>query len=256
MQEQTPYTADFNLTGEFNIHAILDVLRTKWHWFVLSTVFCLGIAYIYVKTVPVVYKREAIVQLKNKARTEEAFNEKQMFNDNNNIDGEILIFKSRLLMRQVVERLGLDVGYSVDKGLKKILYADSPVTVHFPDSTFIYPATISIIPLKDGRFRIQGLEDDPEGVMEYTFGEPLDSPIGRMVVRKTSFFTDDWLNTPVQVVCAEKESLVSLFLGTGGRAIGKGCQPDHTDLPGYGLTEGRRYIECPDTGLCGRVDER
>ena len=55
MQEQTPYTADFNLTGEFNIHAILDVLRTKWHWFVLSTVFCLGIAY-YVKTVPVVYK--------------------------------------------------------------------------------------------------------------------------------------------------------------------------------------------------------
>ena len=107
MQEQTPYTADFNLTGEFNIHAILDVLRTKWHWFVLSTVFCLGIAYIYVKTVPVVYKREAIVQLKNKARTEEAFNEKQMFNDNNNIDGEILIFKSRLLMRQVVERLGL-----------------------------------------------------------------------------------------------------------------------------------------------------
>lgn len=214
MQEQTPYTADFNLTGEFNIHAILDVLRTKWHWFVLSTVFCLGIAYIYVKTVPVVYKREAIVQLKNKARTEEAFNEKQMFNDNNNIDGEILIFKSRLLMRQVVERLGLDVGYSVDKGLKKkILYADSPVTVHFPDSTFIHPATISIIPLKDGRFRIQGLEDDPEGVMEYTFGEPLDSPIGRMVVRKTSFFTDDWLNTPIQVVCAEKESLVSLFLG-------------------------------------------
>lgn len=66
MQEQTPYTADFNLTGEFNIHAILDVLRTKWHWFVLSTVFCLGIAYIYVKTVPVVYKREAIVQLKTR----------------------------------------------------------------------------------------------------------------------------------------------------------------------------------------------
>ena len=113
MQEQTPYTADFNLMGEFNIHTILDVLRCKWHWFVLSIALCLGIAYIYVKTVPVVYKREAIVQLKSKARTEEAFNEKQMFNDNNNIDGEILIFKSRLLMRQVVERLGLDVGYSV-----------------------------------------------------------------------------------------------------------------------------------------------
>lgn len=214
MQEQAPYTVDFNMADEFNIRTILDVLRAKWRWFVLSMMFCLGIAYIYVKTVPVVYKREAVVQLKSKAKTEEAFNEKQMFDDSNNIDGEILIFKSRLLMRQVIDRLRLEIGYSADQGLKKrILYTDSPLAVSFPDSTFIHSATFTIFPLENDRFRIEGLEDDPDGVMEYTFGKPLNSPVGRMVVIRTSFFTDDWRDTPIQVVCAEKEGLVSSLLG-------------------------------------------
>lgn len=103
---------------------------------------CLGSAYIYVKTVPVIYKREAIVQLKSKVKTEEAFNEKQMFDDtNNNIDGEILVFKSRLLMGEVIRRLRLEIGYLVDDGLKdRDMYTDMPLKISFPDSTFIKPA--------------------------------------------------------------------------------------------------------------------
>ncbi|MCD8270239.1 MAG: Wzz/FepE/Etk N-terminal domain-containing protein [Parabacteroides sp.] len=106
---------------------------------------CLGGAYVYIKTVPVVYKREAIVQLKNKVRTEEAFNEKQMFDDSNNnnssIDGEALVFKSRLLMGEVIRRLGLDIGYTLDDGLKdRDMYTDMPLKVSFTDSTFTQPA--------------------------------------------------------------------------------------------------------------------
>lgn len=138
MNNDKPYIEEWHLKSEFNIRKVWEVLLLKWHWFALSVFMCLMLAFVYIRTVPVVYKREAVVQLKSTAKTEEAFNEKQLFADNNNnIDGEILIFKSRLLMGEVVQRLGLDIGYSVDDGLKnKDLYVDSPVEIIFPDSTF------------------------------------------------------------------------------------------------------------------------
>lgn len=214
MKEQTPYTDSFKLVDEFNLRTIVDVLLTKWYWFALSVFLCLGGAYVYIKTVPVVYKREAIVQLKNKVRTEEAFNEKQMFDDSNNnnssIDGEALVFKSRLLMGEVIRRLGLDIGYTVDDGLKdRDMYTDMPLKVSFTDSTFTQPAFFSIIPLANNRFRIKGLDDDPDGVMEYTFGTQVDTPIGSMVVSCTSFMNENWLNVPVLISCYDHESLIS-----------------------------------------------
>ena len=215
MKEQNPYTDGFNLVDEFNLRTILDVLLTKWHWFALSVLLCVGGAYIYIKTVPVVYKREAIVQLKTKVKSEEAFNEKQIFDDsNNNIDGEILVFKSRLLMGKVIRRLGLDIGYSVDDGLKvRDMYTDMPLKVSFADSTFIKPASFSIIPLTDSRFRIKGLDDDPDGVMEYSFGTQIETPIGRIVVNRTSYMNEEWLNVPVLITCSNQESLISSLLG-------------------------------------------
>lgn len=216
MKEQNPYTDSFKLMDEFNLRTILDVLLTKWHWFVLSVFLCVGGAYVYTRIVPVVYKREAIVQLKNKVKTEEAFNEKQMFDDsnNNNIDGEALIFKSRLLMSEVIRRLGLEIEYAADDGLKKReMYTDMPVRISFPDSTFSEPAFFSIIPLSENRYKIQGLADDPDGVMEYNFGAEVITPIGKMVVNQTSFFNKEWLNVPVLITCHEHKSLITSLLG-------------------------------------------
>lgn len=215
MEEQTPYIEKNSLVNEFNLRTIIEVLLTKWHWFALSVFVFMAGAYVYMMTVPVVYEREAVVQLKNKVRAEEAFSEKQIFDDseNNNIDGEILIFQSRLLMGKVIKELGLDIEYSTDDGLKnRDLYTNMPVKISFLDSTFIQPASFSIIPVSNERFRIKGLEDDPGGVMEYTFGTPLESPLGRMIVNRTSFFNNEWLNVPVLIFCRENESLISSLL--------------------------------------------
>ena len=108
MNDDKPYIEEWHLKSELNIRKVWDVLLIKWHWFALSVFICLMLAFVYIRTVPVVYKREAVVQLKNTAKSEEAFNEKQLFEDGNNIDGEILIFKSRLLMGEVIRRLGLE----------------------------------------------------------------------------------------------------------------------------------------------------
>lgn len=217
MKEQNTYTENFKLMDEFNLRTILDVLITKWYWFALSVFICVGVAFVYTKTIPVIYKREAIVQLKNKVKTEEAFNEKQMFDDSNNatsIEGEALVFKSRSLMGEVIRRLGLEIGYSVDDGFKKRdLYTDMPLQISFPDSTFSQPVFFSVIPLSDNRFKIKGLADDPDGVMEYDFGTEIITPIGKMIVKRTSFFNNEWLNIPVLVTCHAHNSLISSLLG-------------------------------------------
>lgn len=218
MKEQNTYTENFKLMDEFNLRTILDVLITKWYWFALSVFICVGVAYVYTKTIPVVYQREAIVQLKNKVKTEEAFNEKQMFDDSNNatsIEGEALVFKSRSLMGEVIRRLGLEIGYAVDDGLKmRDMYTDMPLQISFPDSTFSKPTFFSIIPLSDSRYKIKGLPDDPDGVMEYDFGTEIITPIGKMVVKRTSFFNNEWFNIPVLVTCYAHKSLVSSLLGS------------------------------------------
>ena len=60
-------------------------------------------------------------------------------------------------MGEVIRRLGLDINYSVDDGLKsRDLYTDSPVEISFPDSSFSQPAVFSVIPLPEGGFRIKG----------------------------------------------------------------------------------------------------
>lgn len=217
MKKQNTYTDSFSLVDEFNLRTILDVLLTKWYWFGLSVLICMGGAYVYTQSIPVVFKREAVVQLKNKVKTEEAFNEKQMFDNssyNTSIEGEAQVFKSRSLMGEVIRRLGLEIGYSTDDGLKmKDMYTDMPVRISFRDSTFSRPASFSIIPLSEGRYKIKGLDDDPDGVMEYDFGEEVITPIGKMTVSQTSFFSKEWLNVPVLVTCHEHKSLVSSLLG-------------------------------------------
>lgn len=217
MKEQTPYTDSFKLVDEFNLRTILDVLITKWYWFALSVLLCVGGAYIYIETVPVIYKREAIVQLKNKVKTEEAFNEKQMFDDSNNnnnsIDGEALVFKSRLLMGEVIRRLGLEIGYTLDDGLKdRDMYTDIPLKINFPDSTFTQPAFFSIIPQSESQYKIKGLDDDPDGVMVYNFDAEVITPIGKMIVNRTSFFDENWVNVPVLISCYNRELLISSLL--------------------------------------------
>lgn len=216
MKELNTYTENFKLMDEFNLRTILDVLITKWYWFALSVFICVGVAFVYTESIPVVHKRKAIVQLKNKVKTEEAFNEKQMFDDSNNatsIEGEALVFKSRSLMGEVIRRLGLDIGYTVDDGLKmRDMYTDMPLQISFPDTTFSKPAFFSIIPQSDNRYKIKGLADDPDGVMEYDFGAEIITPIGKMVVNRTSFFNNEWLNIPVLVTCHAHNSLISSLL--------------------------------------------
>ena len=213
MSGEKPYTEKLLGNSEFNIRTILDVLLSRWYWFALSVLVCLGLAYVYLQTVETMYKREAVVLLKEEAKTEDAFMEKQLFNRGSNVNNEILIFKSRTLMEEVVRRLSLNIRYSVEQGLKKeLLYTNSPVWVELPDSLKDKSPGFSVTPVGEDTFKLAGLSDNPEEETMVRFGKAVETPAGSLVINKTTAFSDRWFNIPVLVDCASRQATVASCL--------------------------------------------
>lgn len=214
MKEQTPYVEKLSLSSEFNIRTILDVLLSKWYWFVLSVLVCMGLAYVFLQTVPIVYNRTAIVMLKKQSNTEGAFIEKQLFEQNYDVNNEMLIFKSRTLMAEVVRRLSLDREYSLEKGLKRrVLYTESPVWVEYPDSVLSRPISFTVIPVSQTTYRLTGFPDDPDRVTDGSYGQEIQIPGGKIIVNRSQGMEKSWLGVPVQVTCMTAENAISSGLG-------------------------------------------
>lgn len=213
MKEQIPYTEKLNLNGEFNIRTIIDVLFSKWYWFVISVLLCLIVAYVYLQTVPTVYKRQAIVMLKKQSNTEEAFIEKQLFNQNYDVNNEMQVFKSRSLMMEVVRRLSLDREYSLKQGLrKKILYNDSPVQVEFPDSTLSLPVTFTVIPISSTTYQVTDFPDDEDRITEEHFGQEVQTSVGKIVVNLSPLLGEVYFGIPIQISCITEEEAIASCL--------------------------------------------
>jgi hypothetical protein len=63
------------------------------------------------------------------------FQDMGMFNMNNDVNNELIVFQSTKLMRNVVNKLNLTVDYITRSGLKKVsLYTKSPFMVYFLDA--------------------------------------------------------------------------------------------------------------------------
>ena len=210
MKEQASYVEKLNVSGEFNIRTILDVFLSKWYWFVLSVLVCVGLAYVFLQTVPTVYNRTAVVMIKKQSNTEDAFIEKQLFNQNYDVNNEMQIFKSRTLMAEVVRRLSLDREYSLEKGLKrKVLYKDSPIWVEYPDSVLSQSISFTVIPVSQTTYRLTGFPDDPDRTTEGTYGQAVQIPGGKIIVNWSQGVGEGWLEIPVQVTCIPVESAIA-----------------------------------------------
>lgn len=215
MNEQMPYKEKTNISNEFNIRVILDVLLSQWYWFVLSVLVCMAMAYLYMQTVHTVYERQAIVLLKEQIKTEDAFIEKQLFNRSSNVNNEILIFKSRTLMEEVVRRLSLNVEYSMDQGFKRtVLFTESPVAVVFPDSVPEGQLNFIITPANREQFFLIGAmdENEKEQMTEGHFGQKMNFLGVEITINKTTEFSDKWFHIPVEVNYVPIKSAVSACL--------------------------------------------
>jgi len=110
--------ADFDEENEgVNIKELIYLCLSHWHWFVISLALCLGYAYYQLLKMQDVYSRSAQIIIKTEGWSDSYangvsdFTNFDLFKTRVNLDTEIATFSSPDLIREVVNRLHLDMDY-------------------------------------------------------------------------------------------------------------------------------------------------
>lgn len=119
-------------------HALFFRYLIRWLWFIASVMVCLMCAWLYLCYSTPIYNINATIFIKDDKKGGVAGNNLNVFEDigifssSKNIDNEIEILRSKSLIKDVVNELGLYINYSAKDNFHDIeLYNSSPVLALF-----------------------------------------------------------------------------------------------------------------------------
>lgn len=172
---------------------ILLIVLRNWYWYVISIALCLGIAYYYVKKSPVIYERHATVLIKSQGAYSQMQDEAAVFRELDMpsdggylVDNELLVFKARRLMEEVVRRLDLDVDYvTLGRFREWTDYSCTPVHLRFPDAGDDQAFSLTVSPQPDHSFLLHDFCSAGESFtsnVSANVGDTVATPIGRVIV--------------------------------------------------------------------------
>lgn len=219
MSEQKDLSPEKNISGSgFNINPMDMVmyLLNRWYWFVLSVALFGGYAwYQYAKT-PFKYSRSATVMIKNANQGRNYGLERFQTFSTTNVSNEILQFQSHNLMREVVSRLNANISYTISDGLReKELYTQAPIRVSFVESEDYQTLSVDATPVNDHEVRLTAFGGDmiPDASKTLTakLNDTIPTPIGRLVVSPTLYYSNKWFGTTVSVKKNSIDNMASLF---------------------------------------------
>ncbi len=154
--------------SDFNYREILDAVILHWHWFAISIVGCLFIAFLYLRYKAPVYSTGAEVLIKEedpyKSRMQGSaladFSQLGILTNSNGFDNEVEILSSKTLARRAVTNLKLYVRYAFDGTVRdEELYRTSPILADMSSvdlDTLSMPVFLEIKPLQEGGYHIEG----------------------------------------------------------------------------------------------------
>ena len=212
---QTNPSSRKNDTG-INLVDLLAYFASKWKWFLLSVLVCGGIAWYHYARSPLVYFRSATVIIKDPSNKTSTTGLDRFDNIINkvNVANEILQFRSKKLMREVLQRLHADISYQLEDGLRSNeLYNQSPVLLSFPDALpeqhFAFTVT-----LKDKKSLVlsdfNGIDVKSDFTVEMYDTVTLSQGM-RVVATPTNYYSDSWTGTPIRVAKLPMESMVNYY---------------------------------------------
>lgn len=204
-----------------NLVDLFLYFASKWKWFLLSVVVCGGLAWYNYARAPFVYFRSATVIIKDPSNKTATTGLDRFDNIVNkvNVANEILQFRSRKLMREVVKRVHADVSYQIEDGLRtNELYTQSPVQVGFPDALPDQHLALDVTP-KNAKEVV--LSVSPAGGEARTLTAKLNDTVAvakgmRLVVTPTNYYGSSWYGVTVRVAKLPLESVVDYYKGALG----------------------------------------
>ena len=204
---QTNETTPMKGEQGVNLADVFLYLASKWKWFLLSVAVLGGLSWYHWAKSPLVYYRSATVIIKDpSSKTSTAGLDRfDNFINKVNVANEILQFRSKRLMREVVTRLHADVSYTVQDGLRRTeLYTSSPVAVRFPGASPEQSLGLTVTAKDKGHVQlggVQGFGPSAEGrSLTVRLGDTVSVSAGlRVVVTATNDYGTGWQGRPVEV---------------------------------------------------------
>ena len=199
-----------------NLMDLLVYLVSKWRWFALSIAVCVGIAWFNYARSPFVYYRSATVIIKDPSNKTSTTGLDRFDNIINkvNVANEILQFRSKKLMREVVQRLHADVSYQVEEGLRlNDLYTQSPVLLSFPDALPEQRFSLTVTPKDKNTVELSECSGIGDGTSRTVFlNDTVEIGKGmRVVATPTNYYGASWQNIPIRVRKFSLESMVNYY---------------------------------------------
>ena len=201
-----------------NLVDLLVYFASKWKWFLLSVVVCVGVAWYNYARSPLVYFRSATVIIKDPSNKMSSAGLDRFDNIINkvNVANEILQFRSKKLVREVVQRLNADISYRIEDGLRtNELYTQSPLRLTFPDampeqrfSLTVTPKDKNTVVLSD----FSGLEAKPSYTVRLSDTVAIAKGV-RVVATPTNYYGKSWHGKPIHVRKLPVESMVNFYKG-------------------------------------------
>lgn len=185
------------------IKDLLLLCAGKWYWFIISLVITISIAVLYIKKTPPVYTRTALLMIKNDSQNRagtdgmEAFSDLGIFQNNTNVNNEIISLQSQSLMYGVVKRLHLETSYSTEGTFyNRTIYGSTlPVNVTFLNVAENESAGFTIQLHKDSTFTATNFTLNNEKLTETSITgalqDTLSTPIGNIIVAPTPYYRHD-----------------------------------------------------------------
>ena len=204
-----------------NLMDLIVYLVSKWRWFALSIAVCVGIAWFNYARSPFVYYRSATVIIKDPSNKTSTTGLDRFDNIINkvNVANEILQFRSKKLMREVVQRLHADVSYQVEEGLRlNELYTQSPVLLSFPDALPEQRFSLTVTPKDKNTVELSKCSGIGDGTSRtVSLNDTVEISKGmRVVATPTNYYGASWQNIPIRVRKFSLESMVNYYRGALG----------------------------------------
>jgi uncharacterized protein involved in exopolysaccharide biosynthesis len=200
---------DENKKQKIHFKDILFTVMRNIHWLLLCGVLGTLIAGYLVRHQDRVYESDARVLIKGSStnNAESAVREtsvRSMFSTrslyNSSINNEMMILTSETAVREVTQNLKLHIVYSTKTRVvnrNKDLYGESPYTIDFVDDNEEAVFFIDAVAKDENTVTLTPSEGS---VLTIPFEDTTATPFGRIVVHKTWFFIDDYIDHPVRII--------------------------------------------------------
>ena len=177
---------------EVSLNEVIKPFLAKWWWFILSVFAFLALAVFYIKFSTPVYNVQSLILIKDTKKTPSSemgvLSELGGFGSmgTNSIENEIEVLKSKKLIRDIVEGLGLQTSVVLKDGLKKKeLYGKtSPVIIKvINDKIYTDPIKEPIdLKIKGDKLELSS-EEFPKTIIT-TYNKTISLPYANIIILK------------------------------------------------------------------------